>query len=151
MNRSECDTEKGISCPPSPRVFKIAIIDDNHDDIFFLWMAFNKFFQNCEVAHFDDGERALQELSKTPPDGTGQSDIIILDIKMSQLDGFDVLAKLKENTQTAQIPVIMLSGSSFEEDKIKAKRLGAIDFVIKTADCSGIVGKVRELKEALRN
>ena len=151
MNGSEHSTDKGISCPSSPRVFKIAIIDDSPDDIFFLWMALNKTFGNCEIAHFDDGEKAIQGLSKPPEEGEGQSDVIILDIKMPRLNGFDVLTKLKDNTQTAKIPVIMHSGSSFEEDKIKAKRLGAIDFVTKMADCSGIVGKIRELKETLHN
>lgn len=58
-------------------------------------------------------------------------DLIVLDIILPQLDGFSVLSKLKENISTKKIPVIMLTNLSTEEDRLKSKELGAIDYLVK--------------------
>ncbi|MBU1160538.1 response regulator [Patescibacteria group bacterium] len=56
---------------------------------------------------------------------------IVLDIILPQLDGFSVLEKLKKNIKTKKILVLMLTNLSTEEDRLKAKRLGAMDYLVK--------------------
>jgi len=73
----------------------------------------------------EDGESGL----KAAEDGA--FDLIFLDLILPKLGGFDVLQKLKENEATKNIPVIILSNLSSDEDKKKAKELGAEKFCLK--------------------
>lgn len=59
-------------------------------------------------------------------------DIILLDIIMPQVDGFTVLAELKKDPKTKDIPVIMLTNLGTEEDKKKGKDMGAVDYIVKS-------------------
>ena len=60
-----------------------------------------------------------------------QVDLILLDLLMPEMSGFDVLEQLKSSEKTKHIPVIIVTGSTSEEDKVKGLALGAIDFVRK--------------------
>lgn len=60
-------------------------------------------------------------------------DIILLDIIMPQLDGFSVLAELKKDAKTKEVPVIMLTNLGTEEDKKKGKEMGAVDYIVKSS------------------
>ncbi len=57
--------------------------------------------------------------------------IIMLDIILPQMDGFSVLTGLKSDIKTKNIPVIMLTNLGTDEDKVKAKKLGAVDYIVK--------------------
>lgn len=72
--------------------------------------------------------------------------IILLDLILPGLDGFEVLKRLKEDTATAQIPIIILSNLGQREDVERGLRLGAVDFMIKAHFTPGeIVDKIKEL------
>src|SRR3954463_2707802 len=75
--------------------------------------------QGYEVAIASDGEEALQLIRSERPD------IIVLDLIMPKLQGFDVLQVLKQDSVTAAIPVIVLSSLTQEQDKQEALDLGA--------------------------
>jgi len=74
-----------------------------------------------------DGEKALANLEKIKPD------IVLLDIILPAINGFEVLEKLKahNDSKIAQVPVIMLSNLGQEEDIEKAKNMGAVDYLVK--------------------
>lgn len=75
-------------------------------------------------------------------------DIILLDIIMPQLDGFSVLAELKSDAKTKEIPVIMLTNLGTEEDKKKGKEMGAVDYVVKSSlTPTQVSDKVKEFLE----
>jgi len=72
-------------------------------------------------------------------------DIILLDIIMPQLDGFSVLAELKDDAKTKEVPVIMLTNLGTEEDKKKGKEMGAVDYIVKSSlTPTQVSDKVRE-------
>ncbi len=79
------------------------------------------------VAVADDGAMALKWLKreKCP-------DMILLDIIISRIDGFEVLRRIKEDEKTKDIPVIIVSNLGQEEDIKKGRKLGAVDYLIKT-------------------
>jgi CheY-like chemotaxis protein len=79
-----------------------------------------------EVAIASDGEEALQLIRSERPD------IIVLDLIMPKLQGFDVLQILKQDTLTSAIPVIVLSSLTQEQDKQEALDLGAVAYFNKT-------------------
>lgn len=71
------------------------------------------------------GEQALASLERFIPD------LILLDIRMPKMDGFEVLRRLKANKQTANIPVIFVTGEDSTDDEVKGFELGAVDYVKK--------------------
>ena len=82
--------------------------------------------QGYDVATASDGEEALQLIRSERPD------MIVLDLIMPKLQGFDVLTLLKQDTLTSAIPVIVLSSLTQEQDKQEALDLGAVAYFNKT-------------------
>ena len=101
---------------------KILIIDDEKINI----MALAHFLKpDYEITVAIDGFAGLEAAEKHSPD------IILLDIIMPEMDGFEVIAKLKESEKTKDIPVIFITGLSNSKDEEKGLSLGAADFITK--------------------
>jgi len=81
--------------------------------------------EHFEVMSVSSGEECLQKVNEHTPD------IILLDIRMPGIDGFETCIKLRENYQLADVPIIFLSGLMEDEDKIKAYEAGGNDYVTK--------------------
>lgn len=93
------------------------------------------------------GERALQVAAKARPD------LVLLDIKMPGMDGFETIARLKADPATADIPVIFISALNQLEDKVQGFRAGAVDYVSKPFQKEEVVARVGthlRLREAQR-
>ena len=85
-----------------------------------------------------DGEEALKQIREEKPD------IILLDIVLPRLNGFEVLAELKEDEALRQIPVIIISNSGQPAEIEKAKELGVRDWLVKTEfDPQEVLEKVK--------
>lgn len=102
---------------------KILIVEDEEMLSKVLTDQFSKADFDVEAAF--DGEKALKFLEKFKPD------IILLDIILPKINGFDVLRTIKENPNTQDIPVIMISNLGRDEDIKQAIKLGAVDYYIK--------------------
>lgn len=109
------------------------------DDGFLLSMYSTKFQQEgFDILAAENGEKALKIAQEKP-------DVILLDIILPKMDGFEVLKKLKEQKETVDIPVIMLTNLSQQEDTKKGLSLGAEDYFIKAHFMpSEIVDKVKK-------
>ena len=106
---------------------KIVVADD--DRMFRKAAETTLLRQGYAVTTASDGEEALQLIRSERPD------IIVLDLIMPKLQGFDVLQVLKQDSITAAIPVIVLSSLTQEQDKQEALDLGAVAYFNK-ATCS---------------
>jgi diguanylate cyclase (GGDEF)-like protein len=91
----------------------------------------------CEVAISTSGERALQLIERTLPD------LILLDIMMTGIDGFETCRRLKANPRTASIPIIFMTALADNENKVKALALGAVDYVTKPFQTQEVVARVK--------
>jgi len=101
---------------------KILIVDDEKMNI----MALVHFLKpHYEIIIATDGTSALEEAEKHLPD------LILLDILMPDMSGFDVLIKLKDSAASMNIPVIFLTGLNSAEDEEKGLLLGAVDYITK--------------------
>jgi DNA-binding response OmpR family regulator len=116
---------------------KILLIED---DSFLLSMYASKFeMENFEVFVANDGEKGLRLAAKELPD------IILLDIILPKMDGFEVLRRLREDENLKNIPVILLTNLSQREDIEKGLDLRAQDYLIKAHFTPAeVVEKVRE-------
>ncbi len=85
-----------------------------------------------------NGQKALKiAMSESPPD------LILLDIMMPEMDGYEVCGKLKENETTKNIPVIFVTGKTEPEEIEKGKQLGAVDYIIKPIEPDIVLEKVK--------
>lgn len=118
---------------------KILLVDDDA----LLVRMYQKKFENDGyiVATADDGESALQKVAELKPD------LILLDIMMPKVNGFQILAILKENKETSNIPVILLTNvGGADEDVNRGLELGAVAYLVKAANRpSVVVAKVKEI------
>jgi len=103
---------------------KILIIDDEKDLVKLVREILEQ--EDFEVSDAYDGEEGLRKAISEIPD------LILLDIKMPGLNGFQVLERLKMDKTISHIPVVMLTTSVFRQDRDKAFDLGAVDYVIKS-------------------
>ena len=105
-----------------------------------LDMYVHKFEQEgFMVFHLDRGDGVVELAAKEQPH------IILLDVIMPGLDGFSVLQELKVNSQTKNIPVVMLTNLGQDEDKTKGLTMGAIGYILKSNMTPGdVVKKARE-------
>ncbi len=87
--------------------------------------------------HAESGEEALTALSQS------QIDLIILDINMPEIDGFQMLEYLKKNNETKKIPVIFLSSLNRENLKVKALENGADDFMVKPFTGPELIARIK--------
>lgn len=92
---------------------------------------------NYEAKGFEKGSDMLQELEKTTPD------LIILDIMLPDEDGLQILKKLKEDSNTENIPVIMLTAKSSELDKVVGLDEGADDYITKPFSVLELVSRIK--------
>ena len=119
------------------------IVDDDAENLGILG---NLLQPHHDVLAAPSGERALQISAGTP-----KPDLILLDVLMPHMDGYDVLARLHENPATLDIPVIFVTGLDSTEDEEKGLTLGAVDYIAKPYRASIVLARVRtqlELKRA---
>ena len=100
----------------------IFLVDDNITN---LTMGRNVLSGHYNVATVDNGERLLKMLEKTIPD------MILLDVEMPEMNGYDVIKVIKSKKETKNIPVIFLTAKSDNDNELEGLSLGAIDYIIK--------------------
>ncbi|MFA6389350.1 MAG: response regulator [Patescibacteria group bacterium] len=117
---------------------KILIVED---DSFLLTMYANKFeMENFEVLMAEDGKKGLKLALKERPD------LILLDLILPIMDGFEVLKEIKADEKVRRIPVILLTNLSQREEVDRALLLGAQDYMIKAHSMpSEVVEKVKNV------
>lgn len=102
---------------------KILIIED---DKFLRELIARKLIQeNFEISEAVDGEEGLKKIKEEKPA------LILLDLILPGIDGFEVLTKMKEDPGLASIPVIILSNLGQREDVERGLKLGAVDYLVK--------------------
>ena len=112
----------------------VLIVDDTEANIDILM----EILEEYDLVVAMDGESALEAAEEEPPA------LILLDVLMPDIDGFEVCKRLKSSPETATVPIIFLSALSEDEEKQKGMDLGAVDFITKPFDPSEIQTKVKQ-------
>ena len=108
---------------PVPSQCHIMVVDDNPANLKLLEDMLTQ--QGYEVCSFPLGRLALAAAARNPPD------LILLDINMPEMNGYEVCERLKSSARLADIPVIFLSALNETQDKVKAFQSGAVDYISK--------------------
>lgn len=113
----------------------ILVVEDNDDDVMLIRRAFHKTQLPKRVEFARDGAEAIKYLLGGPPYDDRRRyplpELIILDLKMPRVDGFEVLRAIKGASQTRRIPVVILTSSSETADIGRSYDLGANSYLIK--------------------
>jgi two-component system, sensor histidine kinase and response regulator len=112
----------------------ILIVDDTPDNLRLLSSALTE--QEYKVRSVISGAMALMGAQAAPPD------LIMLDIKMPDMDGYEVCRRLKENPQTCEIPVIFISALDEVFDKVKAFTSGGVDYIQKPFHIEEVLARI---------
>ncbi|MEO8399785.1 MAG: response regulator transcription factor [Ignavibacteriaceae bacterium] len=113
---------------------KILLVDDEKDIVEFL--EYNLKQEGFDVITAFDGEEALSKISENP-------DLIILDIMMPKLDGYEVCRRIREKKNFATTPIVFLTAKSAEKDEILGLELGASDFIQKPISPKKLIARVK--------
>ena len=116
---------------------KILVIDDEPSMHRLLQIILED--EGFRVVEPGESEETSQSIAR------GKPDVIILDIMMPEVNGFDVLRMLKDDEDTKNIPVIILSVRSFEEDRKKAKSLGADIYMTKPFQPAELIRTIKDI------
>jgi two-component system response regulator len=127
----------------------ILLVEDNADDEVLTLRALKKNNIRNEVVIARDGSEALDYLFGTgvhaQRDLTVMPQIILLDLKLPKVDGFEVLHRVRSNEATKLLPVVILTTSNEDQDRIRGYGLGANSFVRKPVEFDKFIEAVRQL------
>ena len=116
---------------------KILVVDDSPTQVHSLTKILQKYGHEVLVAENGDlaVDRAVSELP----------DLILMDVVMPGLNGFQATRQITKNTVTQHIPIIMLSSKDQDTDRLWAQRQGASDYIIKPAAEAELISKIKSL------
>lgn len=115
----------------------VLIIDDSPTEVHVMKTALEK--HGFETASAADGEEGLEKARVCRPD------LILMDVVMPGLNGFQATRQLSRDPATATIPVVMVTTKDQETDRIWGLRQGAVDYLVKPVSETELVGKTREV------
>ncbi len=115
---------------------KILVVDDSKVNVKML----DEYLRDgYEVVKAYSGEEALRKVKDNPPD------LILLDIMMPGIDGYEVCERLKADPRTSFIPIVMVTSLEKEEERIKGLELGAEDYIVKPFSPGELRARVRRV------
>jgi len=139
LKRAEKVLERLRETAGDTEVRKVLIIDDSKDYLNLLKTLLKEFIPECQVFTASNGEAGIEIAINEDPG------VILLDIVMPGMDGFDVCKKLKENIKTRNIPVVFVTGHSDYKIQIQALNVGGEAFLSKSMSGQELVTQVRAM------
>lgn len=127
----------------------ILLVEDNPDDVELTMRALKKSNVLNDVVVAQDGTEALDYLFCTGKysgrDKNVMPQVVLLDLKMPKVDGLEVLKRMRADERTRLLPVVVLTTSSEEKDRISSYKLGANSYVRKPVDFNQFTEAVKQL------
>jgi CheY-like chemotaxis protein len=133
----------------SKKTFVVLMAEDNQHDI----VATKRAWKENNIANslyiVRDGEECLDYLHQrgkySEPGSAPRPGILLLDIKMPKMDGLAVLKQIREDQKLHRLPVVILTTSKAEEDRLKSYDLGANAYIVKPVGFQNLAGAVRTI------
>ncbi|MFM7407632.1 MAG: response regulator [Cuspidothrix sp.] len=113
----------------------ILVVDDTYSNLLHISDLLR--YSGFDVSIASDGESALKQVASKLPD------LILLDLVMPGIDGFEICKRLKSNPITSDIPVIFMTGMADIDSKVKALELGAVDYIIKPFQSEEVLARLK--------
>ena len=118
---------------------RILVVDDSPTLVKFVSYSLKS--SGYEVVGATDGMDALEKVSHLESD----IDLVITDLNMPNIDGYELIATLRQNDKFAEVPIIILSSEEGDEDKQKGEKVGATSYLVKPFKSSVLLAEVARL------
>jgi CheY-like chemotaxis protein len=126
----------------------VLLVENNPDDVWLVEMAFERAELKHRLITVADGLHALDYIKGRGKYGDRDKyplpDLILLDLGLPGLSGMDLLERLRAQSKTKNVPITVLSGSSFVRDVTRAYQLGANSFLMKPSDLKKFTAAIKE-------
>jgi two-component system, cell cycle response regulator DivK len=119
---------------------RVLLIEDNEANRLLATFLLDKI--GCEVRHASDGAHGLASAESSP------TDLIVLDIQMPEMDGYEVAARLRDQPATAKIPILVVTSYAQSGDRQRAMALGVADYLEKPFEPDDFINRVVRLLPA---
>ncbi len=122
---------------------KILVVDDEKDIVDIVKEILKH--EGYEVDTACDGEEGLKKVSESKPD------LVVADVMMPKMDGYEFVKKMKEDQSASSIPVVFLTAKDQTTDRYKGLSLGVAAYIVKLFDLDELRETVREILESKKN
>ena len=120
---------------PAPRSLHVMLVEDDEDHVFLIRRALRDLSDvSVQVDVARSGEQALELLGRAALAAAPLPDLVLLDLRMPGMDGFEVLRRVRGDDRLRALPVVALTSSEREDDRDQALRLGVTWYVCKPID-----------------
>lgn len=130
-------------------IVDILLVEDNPNDAEMTMRSLKKYYVINEIYHVEDGADALDFLFNegkyADRENTPKPKVILLDLKLPKVSGFEVLKKIKSDKRTRDIPVVILTSSREDSDIVESYNLGVNSYIVKPVDFDKFVESVKEI------
>ncbi len=130
---------EAVQVPAVPRRYRALVIDDERDFRFLIESFLKRSGMPLDVETASNGKEALEMAERRPPD------IVLLDIMMPDMDGFDVCKQLRANVRTAFIPILMLTALDDAVNRTRGFSVGTDDYIGKPFDRTELLARVKRV------
>jgi sigma-B regulation protein RsbU (phosphoserine phosphatase) len=117
--------------------YKVLVIDDSYINRVFIKKLINTFLPNYHYIEADLGLLGIEKAKQEKPD------VILLDIMMPDLNGYEVCKKIKSEEELKEIPILFISALNDIEDKTKGFEVGGVDYITKPAHSKEIIARIK--------
>jgi len=131
-----------VSDSPESAIPRVVVIDDDHEILKLIVMLLRRI--GAEAATFADGQTAMAYLSAETPD------LIVLDLMLPDVDGFEILSQVRTQPQFDRVPVLILSAKANSESIRQGLELGADGYITKPYIANTLIDKVRHMLHSER-
>lgn len=132
----------------SQKPVEVLIVEDNEGDVRLIKEAFTGSEVDSKFSVVNDGEEALDYLYKRGKFvASSRPDLILLDLNLPRVNGFDVLSDVKSNPGLQQIPVVIFSSSTSDNDVLRSYDLKANSYISKPSDFDEFLSVVKTIEE----
>jgi two-component system sensor histidine kinase/response regulator len=122
---------------------KIMIVDDDEAHLQFIRMVILKENFTCDLTLCNNALQALEIIRQSPPD------LLLLDVMMPKMDGFQVIGRLRKDPVTKDLPVIFLTSSQETDHVVRAYEAGAVDFISKPINSAVLAVRIQALLQRI--
>jgi CheY-like chemotaxis protein len=125
---------------------RILLVEDNDDDVELTLIAFKRNNLANEVVVVRDGQSALEYLHGSPTRRAERLPVVVLlDLKLPKYDGVEVLRRIREHPATSILPVVILTSSAEERDRVNTYTLGVNSYIVKSVDFEQFVSAAQQI------
>jgi chemotaxis family two-component system response regulator Rcp1 len=126
--------------------FAVVLVEDNPADAAMLRIALGQHDVAIEIIHFETGQLAMEYLNvAAPPPVPSRCDLVLLDLNLPLVSGFDILRSIRAAQHLRTLPVIVMSGSSNVDDINRCRELGVDDYIRKPSQLPEIFNMAKKI------